>query len=160
MLWYGDHRLPAAFLAGTVRHNDAVYAAITAGDDCYYTSNACNPMIQTVNWCFTVGGQSGSAIYDLSDYSVVGILSGGPNSGPYFQEYSVWTPIDAVHFTTLTRWMWTAGTPVAVAPLAPPLAPAVQVPYIPERCKHTRCSTVAVQVNGMCIQNHDRVSIK
>lgn len=39
-------------------------------DDCYYTTNACNPLHQPYNWCFTTGGQSGSAIYDLADYKV------------------------------------------------------------------------------------------
>ncbi|EFJ50373.1 hypothetical protein VOLCADRAFT_88920 [Volvox carteri f. nagariensis] len=103
-------------------------------DDCYYTSNACNPMVQPINWCFTVGGQSGSAIYDLSDYQILGILSGGPNSGMYFMEYSVWTPIDAIHFASLKRWLWKSGTPAAAAPLTPPLAPAVQAPYTAEPC--------------------------
>eukprot|EP00198_Chlamydomonas_reinhardtii_P000873 XP_001690208.1 speract/scavenger receptor, transmembrane glycoprotein [Chlamydomonas reinhardtii] len=103
-------------------------------DDCYYTSNACNPMIQPVNWCYTAAGQSGSPIYDLADYRVMGVLSGGPVTWEFASDLSFWTPIDAFHFASLTRWMWKEGdgTP-AEAPLyvsAPPFPPPPPVgPY-------------------------------
>jgi hypothetical protein len=93
-------------------------------------------MVQPVNWCYTVGGQSGSAIYDLSDYRILGVLSGGPNSGMYFLDYSVWTPIDAIHFDSLSRWMWKPSmVGYGPVPLTPPLAPAIQAPYNAEPCQ-------------------------
>ncbi|EFJ40767.1 hypothetical protein VOLCADRAFT_107987 [Volvox carteri f. nagariensis] len=52
--------------------------------------------------------QSGSPIFDLSDYRILGVLSGGPSS-PELADLSIWTPIDALHFDSLTRWMWQPG---------------------------------------------------
>ncbi len=93
-------------------------------DDCYFTTNGCNPMVQTVNWCYSTAGQSGSPIFDLTDYRVLGVLSGGPRAGSfaYADQLTVWTPIDAAQYATLTKWMWREGTsPNATAASAPVL---------------------------------------
>ncbi|GIM06436.1 hypothetical protein Vretimale_10756 [Volvox reticuliferus] len=88
-------------------------------DDCYFTSNGCYPSIMSINWCYTMSGQSGSPIYDLSDYGILGVLSGGP-SNKYFEDLSIWTPIDALHFASLTRWMWQPGRPADKRNFFPP----------------------------------------
>ncbi|GIL55511.1 hypothetical protein Vafri_11069, partial [Volvox africanus] len=89
-------------------------------DDCYYTSNGCQPGVQPINWCYTVGGQSGAPIYDLTDHHILGVLSGGLTDALKL-DYSFWTPIDALHFTSLTRWMWHQGDDLQL--LAPPPEP-------------------------------------
>ncbi|GLC43450.1 hypothetical protein PLESTB_001558500 [Pleodorina starrii] len=90
-------------------------------DDCYFTSNGCNPGVQSINWCYTVGGQSGAPIYDLTDHHILGALSGGFDD-PSFADFSFWTPIDALHFTSLTRWMWQPGDE-SRSPAPPPPPP-------------------------------------
>ena len=53
--------------------------------------------------CYTAAGQSGSPIYDLADYRVMGVLSGGPVTWEFASDLSFWTPIDAFHFASLVR---------------------------------------------------------
>ncbi|EFJ40765.1 hypothetical protein VOLCADRAFT_99351 [Volvox carteri f. nagariensis] len=92
-------------------------------DECYFTTNGCYPGVQPINWCFTAAGQSGSAIYDLFDSQVLGVLSGGFQAAD-LADYSLWTPIDALHFASLTRWMWPSGDDSRVQlPAAPPPLP-------------------------------------
>lgn len=75
---------------------------------------------QVYGACFGLPGQSGSAVIDLADNRIVGVLSG------YFVAEnwtSIWVPITAQHFAALERWRWRPGMGVSAIPPAFPSPP-------------------------------------
>ncbi len=93
---------------------------------------------QVYGACSGLPGQSGSAVIDLADNRIVGVLSG------YFVAdnwTSIWVPITAQHFAALERWRWRPGMGVSAIPPAYP-SPPPPPPFNVSRhlCK-CQCST-------------------
>ncbi|GFR39709.1 hypothetical protein Agub_g188 [Astrephomene gubernaculifera] len=112
--------------------------------DFSFGGSTCEPGAQVSAWCNAVAGQSGSAVLDLADQRVIGVLSGKPTAS---NSTSIWAPITAQHFAALERWRYDGADPLHPAP-SQPSSPPPPPPFDPQRYACTTPGSVRLVPTG------------